>query len=199
MMREKRETKNTEETVAYKEYLAGLLAGVATVITDHLFDTVKVKLQKHNTEAHGIKYKNGCKFKEMTPWFQKFNRYSSPLDCALQTVKNEGFWTAVLPLDVAKTIIQTSPDKSSTRNPFLILYSGAVRLEEVPLIYFHCIPPLICSSHPNPSYDENLKHRSTWYASRGNLALLPPCYPCKLEPAYVACIAHPATKIFGLL
>ncbi|KAG5246979.1 mitochondrial arginine transporter BAC [Salix suchowensis] len=36
---------------------------------------------------------------------------------------NVAFWTAVLPLDVAKTIIQTSPDKSSTRNPFLILYS----------------------------------------------------------------------------
>ncbi|KAH8511841.1 hypothetical protein H0E87_009134 [Populus deltoides] len=114
------------------------------------------------------------------------SRYSSPLDCALQTVKNEGvtgifrggfttllresignavffsvyeyvrhymhlklkptlsersnlvdmgigivtgglggvaFWSAVLPLDVAKTIIQTSPDKSSTRNPFLILNS----------------------------------------------------------------------------
>jgi hypothetical protein len=33
------------------------------------------------------------------------------------------FWSAVLPLDVAKTIIQTSPDKSSTRNPFLILNS----------------------------------------------------------------------------
>lgn len=33
------------------------------------------------------------------------------------------FWSAVLPLDVAKTIIQTSPDKSSTRNPFQILKS----------------------------------------------------------------------------
>jgi hypothetical protein len=33
------------------------------------------------------------------------------------------FWTAVLPLDVAKTIIQTTPDKSSTRNPFQILSS----------------------------------------------------------------------------
>ncbi|KAL3596434.1 hypothetical protein D5086_008071 [Populus alba] len=47
------------EAFAYKEYLAGLLAGVATVITGHPFDTVKVKLQIHNTEAHGIKYKNG--------------------------------------------------------------------------------------------------------------------------------------------
>ncbi|KAG6419148.1 hypothetical protein SASPL_121360 [Salvia splendens] len=43
----------------YKEYVAGMLAGVATVIVGHPFDTVKVKLQKHNTEANGIKYKNG--------------------------------------------------------------------------------------------------------------------------------------------
>eukprot|EP00268_Persea_americana_P005917 TRINITY_DN12050_c0_g1_i3.p2 TRINITY_DN12050_c0_g1~~TRINITY_DN12050_c0_g1_i3.p2 ORF type:complete len:136 (-),score=32.98 TRINITY_DN12050_c0_g1_i3:1378-1785(-) len=41
-----------------KEYAAGLAAGVATVIIGHPFDTVKVKLQKHNTEAHGVKYKN---------------------------------------------------------------------------------------------------------------------------------------------
>lgn len=33
------------------------------------------------------------------------------------------FWSAVLPFDVAKTIIQTAPDKSSTRNPFQILSS----------------------------------------------------------------------------
>ncbi|XP_038689444.1 mitochondrial arginine transporter BAC1-like isoform X2 [Tripterygium wilfordii] len=114
----------------------------------------------------------------------KSSRYSSPLDCALQTVKSEGvtgifrgglatflresvgnavffsvyeyvryymhsqlkaasfnhsnlfdmgvgivsgglggvaFWSAVLPLDVAKTIIQTSPDRSSSRNPFQVL------------------------------------------------------------------------------
>ncbi|GMI72840.1 hypothetical protein HRI_000953300 [Hibiscus trionum] len=43
----------------YKEYIAGLLAGVATVVVGHPFDTVKVKLQKHNTEVGGIKYKNG--------------------------------------------------------------------------------------------------------------------------------------------
>ena len=30
------------EAFAYKEYLAGLLAGVATVITGHPFDIVKV-------------------------------------------------------------------------------------------------------------------------------------------------------------
>jgi solute carrier family 25 carnitine/acylcarnitine transporter 20/29 len=33
------------ETSAYKDYLAGLLAGVATVITGHPFDTVKVTTQ----------------------------------------------------------------------------------------------------------------------------------------------------------
>ncbi|RVW95908.1 Mitochondrial arginine transporter BAC1 [Vitis vinifera] len=33
------------------------------------------------------------------------------------------FWSAVLPLDVAKTIIQTASDKSSTKNPFRILNS----------------------------------------------------------------------------
>ncbi|KAE8707547.1 Detected protein of confused Function [Hibiscus syriacus] len=43
----------------YKEYFAGLFAGVATVIIGHPFDTVKVKLQKHNTTVHGITYRNG--------------------------------------------------------------------------------------------------------------------------------------------
>lgn len=33
------------------------------------------------------------------------------------------FWSAVLPLDVAKTIIQTDPDRRSTRNPFVVLKS----------------------------------------------------------------------------
>ncbi|XP_038690750.1 mitochondrial arginine transporter BAC1 isoform X3 [Tripterygium wilfordii] len=47
------------EISGYGEYLAGLVAGVATVAIGHPFDTVKVKLQKHNTEAHGIKYRNG--------------------------------------------------------------------------------------------------------------------------------------------
>ncbi|CAN1129620.1 Mitochondrial arginine transporter BAC1 [Linum perenne] len=56
---------------AYKEYLAGLLAGVSTVIIGHPFDTVKVKLQKHNTEAHGVKYRNG-------------------LDCSARILQTEG-------------------------------------------------------------------------------------------------------------
>lgn len=258
-----------EETSGYKEYVAGLLAGVATVVIGHPFDTVKVKLQKHNTEAHGMKYKNGLHctarivksegvkglYRGATSSFlgmafessllfgiysrtkqkmqeglqntrpqpqviipsaaysgaiisfvlcpselvkcrmqvqgtdslvPKSSRYSSPLDCALKTMKTEGvtgifrgglttllreslgnavffsvyeyvryymhlqlkaassdhndlidvgigivtgglggvaFWSAVLPLDVAKTIIQTASDKSSTKNPFRILNS----------------------------------------------------------------------------
>lgn len=258
-----------EETSGSKEYVAGLLAGVATVVIGHPFDTVKVKLQKHNTEAHGMKYKNGLHctarivksegvrglYRGATSSFlgmafessllfgiysrtkqklqeglqntrpqpqviipsaaysgaiisfvlcpselvkcrmqvqgtdslvPKSSRYSSPLDCALKTMKTEGvtgifrgglttllreffgnavffsvyeyvryymhlqlkaassdhndlidvgigivtgglggvaFWSAVLPLDVAKTIIQTASDKSSTKNPFRILNS----------------------------------------------------------------------------
>ncbi|KAJ0081586.1 hypothetical protein Patl1_10668 [Pistacia atlantica] len=291
------------ESSGYKDYVAGLLAGVATVITGHPFDTVKVKLQKHNTETHGIQYKNGLhctarilstegvcfrmhdygnKFDDLcniprnlkiritgsyidrlrdcteeqhhlllawllrvhfflasTPRQNNFcrfggvqsngpqsqviipsaafggsiisfvlcpselvkcrmqvqgtdslvpnsSRYTSPLDCALKTVKSEGvtgifrggsttllrealgnavffsvyenvryymhlqliaassnhsnlidmgigivsgglggvaFWSAVLPLDVAKTVIQTDLEKNSTRNPFQILNS----------------------------------------------------------------------------
>ncbi|XP_015063344.1 mitochondrial arginine transporter BAC1 isoform X1 [Solanum pennellii] len=48
-----------EASSGYKDYVAGLMAGVATVITGHPFDTVKVKLQKYNTEAGAVKYKNG--------------------------------------------------------------------------------------------------------------------------------------------
>ncbi|GMN50765.1 hypothetical protein TIFTF001_019911 [Ficus carica] len=255
------------ESPVYKEYVAGLLAGVATVVTGHPFDTVKVKLQKHNTEAHGIKYRSSLHctarilstegirglYRGATSSFvgvafesslvfgiysqmkQKLqgsspssrpqpqviipsaayggaiisfilcpselvkgtdstvplsSRYSSPLDCAIKTVKSEGvkgifrggfatllreslgnavffsvyeytryhihsrlrssssdhsnladigvgivtggfggvaFWSVVLPLDVAKTIIQTAPDKNSTRNPFRILSSIYMR------------------------------------------------------------------------
>ncbi|XP_076917071.1 mitochondrial arginine transporter BAC1 [Bidens hawaiensis] len=239
------------------------------VIVGHPFDTVKVKLQKHNTEAHGFKYRNGfhCTtrifktegvrglYRGATPSFVgmaiesslvfgiysqtkqalqggDFNRkpephivipsaafagsiisfvlcpsellkcrmqiqgtdsvvpayrkYSGPLNCAIETVKTEGvkglfrggvatlsreavgnavffstyeylrhslhlqlknssfdhknlldvgigivsgglggiaFWSAVLPLDVAKTIIQTSPDNNLSKNPFKILKS----------------------------------------------------------------------------
>ncbi|XP_047956075.1 mitochondrial arginine transporter BAC1-like isoform X2 [Salvia hispanica] len=260
------------ESAAYKEYVAGMLAGVATVIVGHPFDTVKVKLQKYNTDANGIKYRSGLHcttrilktegslllfwqvkglYRGATSSFvgmafesslafgiysqtkhflqgkpesgkpqllailpsgafaggfisfilcpselcrmqvqgadsilQSSSRYSSPVDCALKTVKSEGLtglyrgggatffresignavffstyeyvryymhkslrdassnlthvidvgvgivsgglggiacWSAVLPLDVAKTIIQTSPEKNHTRNPVQIL------------------------------------------------------------------------------
>lgn len=255
------------ESSGYKDYVAGMLAGVATVITGHPFDTVKVNLQKHNTSADGIKYRNGlhCAAKilkaegvkglyrgasssfigmafESSFAFGIYSQtkrflqggiddgkpkphviipsaafagglisfvlcpselvkcrmqiqstgslvpsstiYSSPLECAIGTIKNEGLkgifrggfatflresmanavffssyeyvrhkmhlqlkrtssqsnqlvdvgvgimsgglggilcWCVVLPLDVAKTIIQTAPDKNHTRNPFQIL------------------------------------------------------------------------------
>ncbi|XP_021835588.1 mitochondrial arginine transporter BAC1 isoform X3 [Spinacia oleracea] len=217
----------------YKEYLAGLIAGVATVIIGHPFDTVKVKLQKHNTELHGVKYKNGLhcaarilqneggKLKSSGPdsliiipsavysgaiisfvlcptelvkcrmqvqgtdsLIPKASTYTGPVDCALKTLRTEGvtgifrggtatflreslgnavffsvyesvrysmhlqlkdasrdhkgladlgvgiisgglggvaFWSAVLPLDVAKTMIQTNPDPNYSRNPFQVL------------------------------------------------------------------------------
>ncbi|CAN6553089.1 unnamed protein product [Malus baccata var. baccata] len=257
------------DSSGYKEYLAGLIAGVATVGIGHPFDTVKVKMQKHNTSAQGITYRNslhctarilrteGIKglyrgatssfvgvafessllfgmYSQMKQSLQgsaqgvgpqpqviipsaaysgavisfilcpselvkcrmqiqgtdsvvpMSRRYGSPLDCALTTVKNDGvrgifrggfttllregignsvffsvyeyvryymhlqlrsaspdhrnlidvgvgiasgglggiaFWLAVLPLDVAKTIIQTTQDKNSSRNPFHILSS----------------------------------------------------------------------------
>ncbi|OVA06715.1 Mitochondrial substrate/solute carrier [Macleaya cordata] len=292
------ESESDASSSAYKEYVAGLAAGVATVIIGHPFDTVKVKLQKHNTEAHGVKYRNALhcttrilknegvkglyrgatssfvgmafessilfgvysqtkqslqgdvqsskpqlqviipsaaysgaiisfilcpselvKVSELdnglitfcflystfdTALFQcrmqvqgtdslvpRKDRYISPLDCAIKTFKNQGvngvfrggfatllreslgnavffscyeysryylqlqlksslsghsnqqskmlmdvgigivtgglagvaFWSTVLPLDVAKTIIQTAPDTSSSRNPFQILSS----------------------------------------------------------------------------
>ncbi|XP_044497181.1 mitochondrial arginine transporter BAC1-like isoform X7 [Mangifera indica] len=183
----------------YKEYVAGLLAGVATVITGHPFDTVKVKLQEHNTETHGIQYKNGLHctartlstdgvlYRGATPSFfgmafessLLFGIYSQTKQILQVTAIFRGgsttllrealgnavfssiyenvryymhirlkaassdhrnlidmgigivsgglggvaFWSAVLPLVVAKTIIQTDPDKNSTRNPFQILNS----------------------------------------------------------------------------
>lgn len=55
----------------YEEHISGFLAGVATVIVGQPFDTVKVKLQKHNTEVHGIKYRNG-------------------LHCTARILKNDG-------------------------------------------------------------------------------------------------------------
>ncbi|VFQ88535.1 unnamed protein product [Cuscuta campestris] len=255
------------ESSGYKDYVAGMLAGVATVITGHPFDTVKVNLQKHNTSADGIKYRNGlhcaarilkaegvkglyrgasssfvgmafessfafgiysqtkrflqggidggqpqanviipsaafagglisfvlcpselvkCRMQIQSSGslLPRSTRYSGPLECAIKTIKIEGVkgifrggfatllresvgnavffstyeyvrhqmhlqlkgassksnqlvdvgvgimsggiggilcWCAILPLDVAKTIIQTTPEKNHTRNPFQIL------------------------------------------------------------------------------
>ncbi|KAL4562319.1 hypothetical protein LXL04_034519 [Taraxacum kok-saghyz] len=257
------------ENSGYKHYVAGWVSGVSMVIVGHPFDTVKVKLQKHNTEANGFKYRNGLHcttrilktegvrglYRGATPSFVGMafessilfgiysqtkqalqggdnNRkpephiiipsaafagsiisfilcpselvkcrmqiqgtdsvvptslkYTGPLNCAIQTVKAEGvtglfkggvttlmreaignavffttyeyirhslhfklkdssvdhtnlidvgigivsgglsgiaFWSAVLPLDVAKTIIQTTPDNHLTKNPFKMLTS----------------------------------------------------------------------------
>ncbi|XP_024984595.1 mitochondrial arginine transporter BAC1 [Cynara cardunculus var. scolymus] len=252
----------------YKHYIAGLVSGVSMVIVGHPFDTVKVKLQKHNTEANGFKYKSGLHcttrilktegvrglYRGATPSFlgmafessilfgiysqtkqalqggdcngkpephiiipsaafagsiisfilcpselvkcrmqiqgtdsvvPSSRKYSGPLNCAIETIKTEGvtglfrgggttllresignavffstyeylrhsmhlqlkgssfdhtmidvgvgivsgglsgiaFWSAVLPLDVAKTIIQTTPDNNLTKNPFKMLKS----------------------------------------------------------------------------
>ncbi|KAK6917592.1 Mitochondrial substrate/solute carrier [Dillenia turbinata] len=225
------------ETSSYKDYVAGLLAGLATVAIGHPFDTVKVKLQKHNTEAYGIKYRNGLHctarvlktegvkglyrgatssfvgvafessllfgiYSQMKQSLQKGNSQNSKPDlhvivpsaaygggvisfvlCPSELVKVQGifrggyttflresignavffsvyeyvkyymhlqfkssssnynnlidvgtgilsgglggvaFWCTVLPLDVAKTVIQIASDRSSPRNPFHILNS----------------------------------------------------------------------------
>ncbi|VAI09776.1 unnamed protein product [Triticum turgidum subsp. durum] len=252
---------------AAKEYIAGSAAGVAQVVVGHPFDTVKVKLQAHNTTAHGKVYKNAfhctsrilveegirglykgasssfigialesslffgtyaqakqllqgksedfvseytggmiqvtfddvisrnlqCRMQVQGKDVMYATRYSSPLDCAVKTLQREGvrgifrgglatlyreaignavffctyeysrywmhnyidspqfssnsglvvakdigigimsgglsgmayftlqFWTATLPLDVAKTIIQTDHNPQSSRNPFRVL------------------------------------------------------------------------------
>ncbi|KAE8700519.1 Mitochondrial arginine transporter BAC1 [Hibiscus syriacus] len=80
----------------------------------------------------------------------KCSGYSSSIDCALKTTKSDGlktgssdhsslvdmeigilsgglggvaFWSTVLPLDVAKIIIQTAPYRSYSTNPFQVLNS----------------------------------------------------------------------------
>ncbi|KAL5216786.1 hypothetical protein ABZP36_008187 [Zizania latifolia] len=254
---------------AAKEYAAGCAAGIAQVAVGHPFDTVKVKLQAHNTTVHGKLYRNAfhCTRRilveegmrglykgasssfmgiavESSLFFGTYSQakqllkgksedgrpqlqviipsaacsgalisciltpteltkcrmqvqgknalhaasYSSPLDCAMKTLNSEGvrglfrgglatlfreavgnavffctyeysrywmhsyldspwfsggnhlilakdigigimsggisgmtFWTATLPLDVAKTIIQTDPDPHLSKNPFQIL------------------------------------------------------------------------------
>ncbi|CAA6671999.1 unnamed protein product [Spirodela intermedia] len=257
-----------------KEYAAGFAAGIATVVTGHPFDTVKVKLQAHNTKGkkvynnafqctvrilsnEGVKglYRGASSsfiglafesslifgiYSQMTHALQgkternlpqleiivpsagfggaiisfilcpselikcrmqvqgcgsaisKYTHYSGPLACALQTIKNEGaytavalqllresignavffstyefsryymrphfnpdssgltnrqkllmdvgsgifsgglagmaFWSAVLPLDVAKTVIQTAPDRNASRNPLRTIHTIYTRV-----------------------------------------------------------------------
>ncbi|KAG2683804.1 hypothetical protein I3760_10G050400 [Carya illinoinensis] len=65
------------ESSGCREYVGGLVVGISTVITGHPFDTVKVKLQKHNTEAHGITYRNS-------------------LDCTARILKIEGVCGALI-------------------------------------------------------------------------------------------------------
>ncbi|XP_019053646.1 PREDICTED: mitochondrial arginine transporter BAC1 [Nelumbo nucifera] len=182
----------------YKDYVAGMAAGVATVIIGHPFDTVKVKLQKHNTEAHGVKYRSAlhcttrilknegqtkkslqgelnsskpqlrfiipsaayggaiislvlCSSELVKCRMQvqgtdslvgKCDKYSSPLDCAVKTIKSEGYWSVVLPFDVAKTVIQTAPDSTSSRNPFRIL-SSIYRMKGIKGCYTGIGPTLV--------------------------------------------------------
>ncbi|XP_072951559.1 mitochondrial arginine transporter BAC1 isoform X4 [Typha angustifolia] len=223
-----------------KEYAAGFIAGLATVVTGHPFDTVKIKgLYKgasssfigtafesslmfgmysqtkkivQGEEAQGSRpqlqviipsaFCGGamisfilcptelvkCRMQVQGKKDTMYARYSGPLDCAHKTLQNEGikgifrgglatllresignavffsiyefsrywmhmqlnsmsfphskhsklltdagigiltgglagiaFWSAVLPLDVAKTVIQTAPDTHSSRNPFRTL------------------------------------------------------------------------------
>ncbi|XP_078428343.1 mitochondrial substrate carrier family protein [Wolffia australiana] len=56
---------------AAKDYAAGFAAGIATVVTGHPFDTVKVKLQAHNTKG-------------------KQKVYNNAFHCAIKTLRNEG-------------------------------------------------------------------------------------------------------------
>ncbi|XP_064963165.1 mitochondrial arginine transporter BAC1-like isoform X2 [Musa acuminata AAA Group] len=226
---------------AAKEYAAGFAAGVATVITGHPFDTVKVRgLYKGASSSFiGMACESSLLFGIYSQTKQKFQgeiqnnrpqlqviipsaafagalisfilcptelvkcrmqvqgkdaamfvRYNGPLECALKTIQQEGvkgifrgglstflresignavffstyelsrhhlhkqlsfspsasshhskvlvdtgigivtgglagtaFWLAVLPLDVAKTVIQTSPDPNYSRNPLQTLYA----------------------------------------------------------------------------
>lgn len=47
----------------------------------------------------------------------------------ITTVSMIQCWSAVLPFDVAKTIIQTSPDKATERNPLKVLSSVGLHLD----------------------------------------------------------------------
>lgn len=53
------------------------------------------------------------------PLFYHYVDFNSPISL----IYLPQFWSVVLPLDVAKTVIQTTQCKSSTRNPFSVLKS----------------------------------------------------------------------------
>jgi len=53
----------------YKGFVAGVFSGIAKLSVGHPFDTIKVRLQTTNS-----------------------SRFSGPLQCVLQTVRNEGFF-----------------------------------------------------------------------------------------------------------
>lgn len=48
----------------YKEYVAGMLAGVATVVVGHPFDTVKVSLSSY----HFFSFVSACFWINLTDW-----------------------------------------------------------------------------------------------------------------------------------
>ncbi|EEE51934.1 hypothetical protein OsJ_33555 [Oryza sativa Japonica Group] len=60
-----------------------------------------------------------------SPWFSGGNHLVLAKDVGVGImsggISGMAFWTATLPLDVAKTIIQTDPDPHLSRNPFQIL------------------------------------------------------------------------------
>ncbi|XP_015697523.1 mitochondrial arginine transporter BAC1 isoform X2 [Oryza brachyantha] len=60
-----------------------------------------------------------------SPWFSSGNHLVLAKDVGIGIMSGGmsgmAFWTATLPLDVAKTIIQTDPDPHLSRNPFQIL------------------------------------------------------------------------------
>lgn len=61
----------TEKVKASNDYIAGVAAGVATVLIGHPFDTIKVKLQTQRRNAQASQYRNG-------------------VHCLMQIVRGEG-------------------------------------------------------------------------------------------------------------
>ncbi|RWW15714.1 hypothetical protein GW17_00020434 [Ensete ventricosum] len=98
---------------AAKEYAAGFAAGVATVITGHPFDTVKGEIQNNRPQLQVI-----------IPSAAFAGALISFILCPTELVK-----VSVLPLDVAKTVIQTAPDPTYSRNPLQTLNASSQFLQ----------------------------------------------------------------------